>query len=382
MAIDQKLELSGTTPEQIYSTLIQKNVSASDAAILVGGWIYHNFGRAQRTFNYAEAFPAEEQACKPVFNRGFHHSDWTDGESVVQAGVTVGGEQGFNKRFHDIEGDLDALSQDIAKLFSCLAEMRKDLSAMLNEVRTELNRLNADVFQLSGKTFGVISDPSGKLAPFGQLVQSADFLGFTKFAQKDVSLWRTPSGVMMLPGMSTLGVDLMSDPRMNRVAGLGAFVNLNSKRITDTLGNQPFTKQLFVQKFGNETTPDGQSIRDLVGILPDVASFKTPQEMIDAVSEGEAAALRTSGGVPAAVALSLGLEIAPKDVGTATLDRFSAIPQDARTVLISKGIDNISKLAAAKPDEIAKTLADAGIQSVKAGDAGAWTTIAKTLTRI
>jgi len=382
MAIDQKLELSGTTPEQIYSTLIQKNVSASDAAILVGGWIYHNFGRAQRTFDYAETFPAEEQDCKPVFKRGFNHSDWTDGESVVQAGVTVGGEQGFNKRFHDIESDLDALSRDCAKLFACLAEMRKALNAMLNEVRTELNRLNADVFQLSGRTFGVVTDPTLKLPPFGQLVQSGDFLGFTKFAQKDVSLWRTPNGVMMLPGMSTLGVDLLSGPRMNRVAGLGAFVNQNSKQITDTFANQAFTKQAFVEKFGNQTTPDGQGVKDLVAILPDTASFKTPQEMLDAVSEREAAALRTSGGASAAVALSLGLEVAPKDVGTATLDRFNAIPQNARTVLISKGIDSISKLAAAKPEDIAKTLADAGVQGVKVGDPGAWTTIAKTLTRI
>jgi hypothetical protein len=79
--------------------------------------------------------------------RSFVHADWQDGEDVVSA-EGAGGDEGFNARFHKIEGDLDALSHDNARMFECMAELRADLAILLEEVRSELNRINADLHAL------------------------------------------------------------------------------------------------------------------------------------------------------------------------------------------------------------------------------------------
>jgi hypothetical protein len=98
-------------------------VSKADAAVIVGNWIVENVGRAPRVFLYRTDFPATDTGCTPQFVRSFVHQDWVDGEDVVQAEQTTG-EEGFNLRFHRIEGDLDALARDVATAFVCLAVQR------------------------------------------------------------------------------------------------------------------------------------------------------------------------------------------------------------------------------------------------------------------
>ena len=122
------------TPDAIYQHLTKNGLSTVDAGILVGSWIYHNFGAGQRTFKYGADFAAVAAACAPAFARSFRHVDWIDGESVVQAQTSTG-EDGFNMRFHRIENDLDALGRDISKVFACVAEMRSALHDRLDELK-------------------------------------------------------------------------------------------------------------------------------------------------------------------------------------------------------------------------------------------------------
>src|SRR5262245_22170296 len=125
----QKIEVQGKTADEIFNLAIDKGISRSDAAVLVSGWIFENFGRTARTFNYAQAFAAVEAECVARFARSFQHADWIDGESVVQAETTTV-EEGFNLRFHRIETDLDALGADVSRAFACLAEMRRSLRSL------------------------------------------------------------------------------------------------------------------------------------------------------------------------------------------------------------------------------------------------------------
>src|SRR5437870_5091133 len=108
------LKLSGLAPEDVFKQVVDKGVSASDAALLVSGWIFQNFGKVRREFNYVVPFGG--LICAERFNRTFTHTDWVDGESVVQAGTTVT-EQGFNARFHAIEHDLDTIRADLVQAF-------------------------------------------------------------------------------------------------------------------------------------------------------------------------------------------------------------------------------------------------------------------------
>ncbi|MCP4259939.1 MAG: hypothetical protein GY774_20860 [Planctomycetes bacterium] len=47
-----------------------------------------------------------------TYSRTFEHDDWIDNEDVVQAG----GEKGFNKKFHEIEDELDQISTVVGQV--------------------------------------------------------------------------------------------------------------------------------------------------------------------------------------------------------------------------------------------------------------------------
>jgi len=104
--------------------------------------LFGTFTATRTPFDYATSFPAVDPNCVAAFLRSFHHQDWVDGESPVQAEQTTG-EDGFNLRFHRIEQDLDRLAADVSKAFVCMAAMRASLRLLLDEIRTELNRLGS-----------------------------------------------------------------------------------------------------------------------------------------------------------------------------------------------------------------------------------------------
>ena len=127
-----QLELEGKSVQSVFDEITKVGVSSVDASILISSWIFENFGKSKRVFNYQQAFPAADPACVARFNRTFQHADWVDGESMVQAQQTPG-EDGFNARFHRIESDLDAVKSDLVQSFACLAAMRAGMRVLLDE---------------------------------------------------------------------------------------------------------------------------------------------------------------------------------------------------------------------------------------------------------
>ncbi len=53
-----------------------------------------------------------------TYTRAFRHDDWIDNEDVVQAG----GEKGFNKKFHDLEVEFDALGAVVGQINTALQQ--------------------------------------------------------------------------------------------------------------------------------------------------------------------------------------------------------------------------------------------------------------------
>lgn len=376
MVFTSQLELEGLTPSQVYTMAVDSGLPSVDAAILVSSWIFELFGKTKRTFNYAQAFPSVDAACVSTFARTFVHDDWTDGESVVQAEQTVG-EEGFNERFHRIEEDLDALGADVAMVFTCLANMRQDLRNLLNEIRTEINRVNADIFECcvqdTGPGGGIVSPVGG----FAGLVDTGMFLGTTKFAEKNVSLWKTNQGIMMLPAVFTIGSEAITDPRITYPATLARYIEENP-RVREVFGRQGVSKEEFIRQFGNDLADGGISVRTLVEILPANTRFGSLDDMLASVAERQAAAIRTTSGAPAAIAEAFGLETDVETVAGASIDRFSAIPSKVRGALILNGIDTMEQLADLAPREMMEIVRGAGVE-IGAGEAASWSMAARTL---
>lgn len=369
MAAINTLDLGGMTPDVVYQKLQAAGVSEVDAGLLVSGWIYQNFGNVQRTFAYAVPFDAVDTNCAAAtFARTFHHADWVDGESVVQAQQTTG-EDGFNFRFHQIEGDIDGLAAEIAKLYACVAEMRSQLHDRLEELGAEINRIDADVFALQQRPTGTLP------GRYTGLIDSPNFIASTNIGKTNVMLWQTQNGMLALPATMPLAGDPVTDQRVQDAADFGRFMAENTD-VTAAFGTTGITKEAFVQKFGTDTTASGKTVADVLQNIPDTATFATPQDLTDAVAQSNAASITSSTtNLTGVMGAALGTTTA--NAANAGVDTLTSLTPATRSALTAAGIDTVGKLATANPDDVSKALSS--VSGVSKGDVGAIVSTAKTI---
>jgi len=86
------------------------------------------------SFSYKIPVPTTDANCKSTFTRTFVHTDWVDGQDVVEAAS----DGGFNVRLHKIEADLDALSGNLATAFNCINLLRSQVCEVLSEISSLL----------------------------------------------------------------------------------------------------------------------------------------------------------------------------------------------------------------------------------------------------
>ena len=149
MPSEQLFLTENMTFSAAFDTMIAANLDQNQMNTLIWGILGENLGASRHVFNYADTFVAEKPGCAVSFERSFSHTDWIDGESVVQAEETTI-EEGFNTRFHRIEDDLDSLGAALEKVSGCCGDMRTELSARLGELRTEINRINTEIHGYHG----------------------------------------------------------------------------------------------------------------------------------------------------------------------------------------------------------------------------------------
>ena len=369
MAAINTLDLGGMTPDLVYQKLQQSGVSEVDAGLLVSGWIYQNFGNVQRTFAYAVPFDAVDINCAAAtFTRSFHHSDWVDGESVVQAQETTG-EDGFNLRFHRIEGDIDGLAAEVAKLYACVAAMRSQLHDRLDELKAEINRIDGDVFALQQHGTSVIP------GRYSGLIDSPNFVASTTIGKTNVMLWQTQNGLLALPATTPLAGDPLTDQRVQDAADFGRFMAENTDAAA-AFGTAGITKQAFVQKFGSDTTASGRTIADVLQNIPDSATFTNAQALNDALSQSNAASITSStANLPGVMGVALGTTVT--NASNAGIDTLTTLTPQTRTALAAAGFDTVGKLSAANPADVTKALS--GVSGVSKGDVGAIVSTARTI---
>ena len=371
-------DLDTATVSVIYDKLVKGGVSRTDAAVIAGKWVIAQAGKDKRVFAFTTPLTAVEATCVAQFNRSFVHADWKDGESVVQAEETTV-EEGFNKRFHAIEKDLDALGTDVKKAFQCLADLRGALRTLLEEARTEINRINADIYECCNDDRQVVfPGPRDLNIP---VWAGGRFLGMVDIYGQPMQLWGTSAGTFVLPTPpgGGGGGDPWDDPRVKRPSELSRFFAENPNIGRFFVDNGPIAKEDLIKKFGDELSPGGVKVKELVGILPEGTRFGAPADMLAAVIEREAAAIRTSGRSAAARTAVFGLGADISKMADAPLDQFVAIPAAPRTALIAAGFTTLGKLSAADPDAVARMLKARGVPASN-GDVAGWQASAKTMT--
>jgi predicted flap endonuclease-1-like 5' DNA nuclease len=365
----------------VINRLTTSGVGTHDAALIASAWIYQNLARLGRSFAYGADFPATDPDCASSFHATFAHRNWTDGEDVVQAAPSAT-DDGFNGRFQKIQADIAALGAEVAKIYGCVATMRSDLAARLEDVRVELNRIDADV--APRPPIGVSPTPG----LFGGLVENTKFLGLSQVANQTVSLWHTDQGVMVLPTVGQAAGDPSTDPGVKNASALAGFAS--SSDVQGAFANKAFSPSDFVTKFGQTTLSTGVKVADVVANLPSTAQFASVNDLVSAVGEQQSRTLAAVPGVPAVFAPSVvasqaaaagAAQPAPAP-GSAPITSVTSIPADQRAALAQGGITTVAQLANADQTTVSKALQTGGLKNVATSDIATSLATAKILTQI
>lgn len=368
------LLLENMHPEETFKKLVATGVSEVNAAKIVGDWIVSTALHTARRFAYQPApLAATAPGCASAFVQSFRHQDWVDGVSVVQAGQTPG-EQGFNDRLHRVENDLGNLHKDIDTAFTCVGELRKTLSSLLEQVATELNALNSDVATIYNRLDRL------DRRPIATVDIPPQFMGTTKLFDKDVSVWQTQQGIVTLPAVQTLGIQAEMTPPITNPGSVAKFVAVDAQ--AQEVFKTPTTVGEVKTKLGDKELDNGQPLKEVLAGLPDSTPIANSDALVNAVADQNAAIIKSTGSTDAAIAGSftnLGTNVG--DVAAAPVTRLETVPADARAALATAGVDTVGKLADTSPTELATKLTAAGVKTTPA-DVASWTGTAKTLTRL
>lgn len=383
------LKINDTTVDQVYDTILKAGVADTDAKLLVSNWIFQHYRSSGRTFSYATPFPEAVPECSPPpFQRTFVHKDWLDGEDLVQAGETAT-DEGFNKRLHAIEADLDALGSGMAKLVDCLADLRAGVRKALDEVAAELNRIDNDIAPKSNvivdpvftrpgidvavppsRLPGAIFDPvipnprSNYLGPMPAGFSDDPmfrFLGSTMVENKPVSLFSSSRGVVVLPT-----VDASAATVGQRVASPGAVAEvLHDNPDVKNATENGVTKTDLIERFGNLSLSNGVTLRKAVDVLPDDAAYPNADAMLKDLSDRTANVIEATEGASIQLANNVNVPAAAGTLGGADVASLPDIPTEAATKLKDAGISTIGQLAAAEPAKIADVLSNIALSEGK-----------------
>ncbi len=309
-------------------------ITEAEAGLLISGFVFEKYGRTLRQFDYRQPFPAEQPACRVTFNRTFQHEDWIDGESVVQAGTTPT-EAGFNERFHQIESDLDALGQSVRQTSECLADMRRSLRVLLDELRAQINQLHSDVHNLGGDrgTVGPV-----KVPPFVGLLDQSKFQGTVTLGDKRGSVWETSAGIVVLPDVaSAFNPKTLPGVRENDGVLLGRFF-ADRPDIRSRFEGQPLTRETLVTDFGDDLLPDGRPLRTVLESVTPATEFATPDAIVDVVARAEADRVRLMPGGSEAITSSFNEGVAVERVADVPLSEARFVSPQVRDALVGSGI--------------------------------------------
>jgi hypothetical protein len=185
------------------------------------------------------------------------------------------------------QSGVDRIRDDLRRAFNCMAAMRSSLRQMLEEIKLEINRLNQDVYNCCGKhDFTIFDPPNINLNTVNpNIVPGPTFYGRTRFFDREVNVWQTNQGIIILPEVDPAANDVLLEPRLTRTASLAQFMQ---EEVRGTFQGRPVTKEEMLRTFGTRTLKSGHTVAEAIAILPDKVSYQTVDAMLDDVVEREA----------------------------------------------------------------------------------------------
>jgi hypothetical protein len=159
--LQDEILIDGVSTKSVTQALTASGLQSGKVAEIVGFWYLGALGVTRPApFDFATDVQATDPNCVVAYARQFEHVDWQDGESRVQAGTTAE-ELGFNARFHAIENELDAISDQFGSLGACVAEIRADLVGVVRELESKITALQNSIHDLTPPRPG----PIGPIGP-------------------------------------------------------------------------------------------------------------------------------------------------------------------------------------------------------------------------
>ncbi len=379
-------------------------LDARTTQLVVAKAILENLGRLHNTFGYRQPLVPDSAALSSTVARTFEHNDWFDGQSPVQAGETAS-EEGFNKRFHAIEADLDALAAEVRRGFEEMAGLRRQLASMFDDIRAEINRLDGQLVETNVNprprdfpwTPGIIDpidprvfqpiDPIGPIRdPFrpgiifqpnefsNRIIEFADQPGkgsaFGKpatrlsrevFSGQPVDVWSTDAGMIMVPVQSAQAATSGASDGLVRAANAAGWMETNAERVKTSVGDGPFTIEDARTKLGDVVLEDGSKFGDALAKVPEGTLFATPNDLTAAITNSESAAIVGDGRALDAIVASVGFSSGDASVQDVHIDNFRSLDEGQRNALSAAGITTVGALAQADTAAVNKAFTAAGL---------------------
>jgi hypothetical protein len=351
-------ETIGFDPEALVDKIVAKGVAKRDAAKLITNLVAVNLGTSPRHFALKTALPGTGAAPAPGppgFTRTFSHQQWIDGDSVVQASESAD-DRGFNWRFDRIADDLDALNLDARNLFTALEQLRTALTAALREVADELNRVNADL------AFATRRLPPENIFQV-DLEAAPQFLGVRELDAEKVTMWKTAQGVVVLPGVQTIGLQETVKQRLE-TGGLVARAGVANDQLVAAFAAGRTVADISGE-FGAQPLGDGRTLAQGLAVLPPGATFASLDAAVEAINTQEQTVLKSTVGALGAVSAvtgvtSEGTPLSRVDAMTVTR-AVPGLTGDVAGGLSRAGLETVGAIADLSPDELMTRLSDQGV---------------------
>jgi hypothetical protein len=360
--------VNGVSTTAIAGALKTAGIAEANVAELLGYFYLGAVGRTPPTpFTFTTQLAAEAPECLPTYARQFAHTDWIDGESRVQAGMTPE-ELGFNGRFHAIENELDRVAADLHTLGGCQATLRGLLSQILKQLESKITDLQNQIFALKQVPAPTVTAPLAAPPAIG-------FVGRTRVGTEDMLILKDGNDFRLVK----LNEAVLPGGPGPQVAGQPAVIaDVLGKFSTAVVANPEIAAQLaagttvsgLIQQFGDiaiDTGPQGDiKMKDVLQGLPQEATFADTGALINAVVEHGVSQLDAA--KASLVRESLLTDEAKERSGAALLNSgltvLRGIDTATASTLGNAGFNTVTKLASASVAEVTSALAQAGVTGV------------------
>ena len=378
---DKGFIINGTASDVVAKSLLGAGLSNAAIAEIIGGWFVGVTGAAEPVpFRFTTDVEASDPACAVTYGRDFAHTDWIDGESRVQAGMTPE-ELGFNARFHGIENELDAIAQQFQDLGTCARAIRSDLVGVVKELEAKITALQNEIHArrqeekpVPGPKFLGTATVEDKQILITQFDDQFKFVGFQE----------QPIRIPDVRGPVNPVEPVRPDWLIDVTAGLSEVLTQPEVEVLWEPGEEVTVGDLRANPATAAITlPTGNTLGQVLATMPADTAFSSPTEAVTLIMEHLVAGLSED------AATEVRTEVVTGDAvgrtGGALLNSSVTglgLDEDTTRAVVEAGFGTVGRLAGASPTEVATALRAHGLAPEAASQVVARAVVARAVRNV